>query len=61
MPDPEDGNLIKTFFITIKLVSKALEIKQLAKYMQNGSSQNIPQDIIQATDIALRARLFENL
>lgn len=51
--DPERGKEVE-FDITVKLVDQDLSLSKLAAYMRSGTSLDIPQDVIQGVDIALR-------
>lgn len=51
----------KEFDITVKLVNEDLTLSRLADYMRSGTSLDMPQDVIQSTDIALRHAPIEQL
>ena len=51
----------KSFDIAIKCVNANLNIAELIKYTKTGITGDIPQSVIQATDIALRSGLTSAL
>lgn len=51
----------KEFDVTIKLANDNLNLSQIFDYCQKGVTSAIPQTEIQATDIALRSGLTNNL
>lgn len=57
----EDSGSNKSFDIAIKCVNANLNMNELIKYTKTGITGEIPQSVIQATDIALRCGLSSSL
>lgn len=49
------------FDVTIKFVNQDLNLSSLFEYMQKGRTSEMPQEVIQSVDIALRSNLANRL
>ncbi len=57
----KETNNDKEIDVAVTLVNANLNINSLLEYMRNGFTVDCPQHVVQATDIAMRGCLSDNL